>query len=72
MPPGKGNLPHLANEASGWGHPVFGRSGVARGDWTWVREWGKPHWFEEPITRSAGDVKRAAQQAIDDVKKMLD
>jgi hypothetical protein len=45
---------------------------VHRGNWVWVREIGKPHWFEEPISRSAGDVKRAAQQAIDDVKKMLD
>jgi hypothetical protein len=72
MPPGKGNLPHHTDVGKGWGHPVFARPAVARGDRVWVREWGEPNWFEGTIARNAGDVKRAAEEAMNDVKHWLE
>src|SRR5215469_18941240 len=48
MPEGKTNLPAETDRARGWGHPVFERHAVIRHrrHWTWVRQHGKPGWFE--------------------------
>jgi hypothetical protein len=50
--------------------PGKGR-GHGRG-WAWVKQWGKPRWFEGTITRSAPEARRAAQAALDDMRRRLE
>lgn len=49
--------------------PGKGR-GHGRG-WTWVRQTGKPHWFEAPIAASARDVRRAVEKAAQQTARRL-
>jgi hypothetical protein len=87
MPQGKETLPRHLDSEKGWNHPVFGRAaaeaesvalqkihgkgfGHGRG-WTWVKQFGKPGWFERPITDGAREFRDAALAAIDEVEKHL-
>jgi|SRR5215475_4965894 len=70
MPAGKAELPVHTDMEKGWGHPVFGRG--PRQHWTWVREWGEPHWFENAAGHAARDGEAALRQAMEDVKRMLE
>ncbi len=71
MGPGQGEdtLPKHVDSRRGWAHPVFARRGRER---VWVRQMGKPGWFEDPIGRSGPAVQRACQQAMDEVKRKLE
>ena len=71
MPPGMGKLPEYTDRARGWGHPVYDGPPRPRADWNWVRQVGKPGWFERPVAASHSDFKRAAQDAIDEVDRFL-
>ena len=87
MPPGKQTLPHHLDSPKGWNHPVYGRKeaekialaarrtlgkggGHGRG-WTWVRQYGKPGWFEKPVIDNARQFRDAALKAIDAVEREL-
>jgi hypothetical protein len=75
MPQGKETLPVHTDRRRGWGHPVFLHGTVARlprADWTWVRQWGTPGWFEDSIAKAAGRERDAIQAAMDDVKRELE
>jgi len=52
--------------------PVFLRPMVKRGAWEWTHQQGKPHWFEEPVARSANDVRVACEAALEEVKRSLE
>jgi hypothetical protein len=87
MPPGKGTLPHHLDSEQGWNHPVYGRAeaeaesvalqkihgkGFGHGRaWTWRKQFGKPGWFERPITDGAREFRNAALAAIDAVEREL-
>lgn len=68
MPTGEGNMAAHVNARRGWGHPVFQRRGR---DPVWVREVGKPGWFQNPVTGSARDFQDGAQAAMDETKRKL-
>jgi hypothetical protein len=88
MPPGKGTLPHHLDSGEGWNHPVYGSAraeaesvalqkahgkGFGHGRaWTWVKQYGKPGWFERPIADNARAFRDAALKAIDDTEKHLE
>lgn len=61
----KDRLPGFTDSARGWKHPVFGNRNV------WVRERGKPGWFELTIMRSAPYAERAVQHAMDTTARKL-
>ena len=65
MPPGKESLPFHVDSGRGWGHPVFGHRD------RWVRQQGKPEWFERPIADNARQFQGAAQQALDETQRKL-
>jgi hypothetical protein len=67
MPEGMTNLPALMDAPTGWGHPVFERRlrRRFRREWTWVRQRGKPGWFEDTISGEAKALRQAAQDAMD-------
>lgn len=65
MPQGKGTLPRHLDSARGWKHPVFGNRD------RWVRQMGKPGWFELPIAARARAFQAAAQQALDGTAREL-
>jgi hypothetical protein len=65
LPAGKGSLPFHADSAKGWRHPVFGHED------RWVRQYGKPEWFERPIADNARGFRAAAQRAIDETGRHL-
>jgi hypothetical protein len=67
MPAGMTNLPALMDAPTGWGHPVFERHSRRRQrkHWTWVRQRGKPGWFENTISGEAKTIRQAAQDAMD-------
>jgi len=65
MPAGKDRLPGFLDSAKGWNHPVWGNRDA------WVREHGKPGWFEVPLAKRAPELRAAAERAIDDVKRKL-
>jgi hypothetical protein len=44
---------------------------VKRGAWTWVRQYGKPRWFEGPIADGAREFRNAALQAIKETERHL-
>jgi hypothetical protein len=44
---------------------------VHLGQWTWVRQLGKPQWFEQPIINSYRDLRAAAQRALDETARDL-
>jgi hypothetical protein len=71
MPEGKGNLPRYLDERRGWGHPVYADRSKPRSEWRWAHQQGKPGWFEQPIARSAPDLQRACERAIDDTRRLL-
>ena len=68
MPPGKRSLPGHMDARGGWGHPVFARPGRRR---VWVRQWSRPRWFEDPVSRRRRDLRRACEQAMDDTCRDL-
>lgn len=87
MPPGKESLPAHLDSAKGWNHPVYGRPeaeaesvalqqvhgkgfGHGRG-WAWVKQFGKPGWFEEPIALHARDFQAAADAALAEAERRL-
>ena len=72
MPPGMENLNMLTDRARGWGHPVYADSATPRGERTWVRQWGKPGWFEKPVIASHGEIKRALEDALDGVRRFVE
>lgn len=45
---------------------------VHHGAWTWAHQAGNPHWFEEPIARSARDIQRAAEEAMTETAHHLE
>jgi hypothetical protein len=52
--------------------PAVLRPLVKRGSWTWVKQVGKPGWFEGPLEARAGfEGRDAAQAAIESVKRKL-
>lgn len=53
------------------GVPRSARPLVHEGRWTWVRQLGKPQWFEAPVQQSAAQWRREAQAAIDEVRRRL-
>lgn len=87
MPPGKETLPQHLDSEKGWNHPVYGRAeaeaesvalqkihgkGFGHGRaWTWRKQFGKPGWFERPITDNARAFRSAALKAIDAVERKL-
>src|SRR5262245_41636423 len=71
MPAGMQNLNANTDRARGWGHPVYADTSESRRDWTWVRQWGKPGWFEKPIIADHAEFKQAVQEAIDEVDRFL-
>jgi hypothetical protein len=83
MPAGKTNLAGAADQARGWRHPVFGTEaqlqahldtgGRARhgAGWTWVSQTLKPGWFEDPVIAQGHNLRRAAEQAMNDTARKL-
>lgn len=87
MPPGKGTLPQHLDSDRGWNHPVYGRpepeaqsvalqkihgKGFGHGRaWTWVKQFGRPGWFEGSIADNAREFRDAALKAIEDVERKL-
>jgi hypothetical protein len=69
MPRGEGNLNAYTGALRGWGHPVFEQRGREK---VWVRQHGKPGWFERPITQAAPALKAAVQDAMDETKRKLE
>lgn len=65
MPPGKGSLPKHLDSRAGWSHPVYGHRD------RWVRQFGKPQWFENPVISDFDRLQHAAAQAVDDTARML-
>jgi hypothetical protein len=53
------------------GLPEEQRPLVKRGNWRWVRQMGRPQWFEQPIADHAPEFRRAAEQAIADTVREL-
>lgn len=72
MPQGEQNLNKLTDQRRGWGHPVFGRHWQTRKEWTWVRQFGRPGWFEGTISDHARDVQAQIQAAMDETKRKLE
>lgn len=73
MPRGKETLPKHLDSGRGWKHPVFAtRIRRLKHQDRWVRQFGKPGWFEAPITSHAGEFRDAAQKAIDHVRRQLE
>jgi len=73
MPKGKESIPVHTDRRRGWGHPVFDSPRrLPRADWTWVRQWGRPGWFENSITKAAGKERDAIQAAMDDLQHELE
>jgi hypothetical protein len=71
MPEGKRNLPMHMDRSRGWGHPVFADPSKPRAEWTWVRQWGRAGWFENPVIARAGRLRSACQKAIDETLRKL-
>jgi hypothetical protein len=80
MPPGKGELPRDTNAAK-WNHPVFARpmgeiiahmagKGHGRG-WVWVKQVGKPHWFETAVSKNAPRARAAVLDAMNSTARRL-
>ena len=65
MPAGKESLPFHADSAKGWRHPVYGHED------RWVRQYGKPEWFERPIADNAREFQAAGQRALDETQRKL-
>jgi hypothetical protein len=59
--------PSKARKYSGQPNPPM----VNRAAWTWVRQIGRPGWFEEPIIAHAPQMQRACQDAIDETLRDL-
>lgn len=83
MPPGKGELPKLMNRDQPFHHPVFGSriraieadlSGLGHGHgWTWVAQESHARgWFDRTIRAKAPEFQRAAQAAMDEVRRKLE
>jgi hypothetical protein len=65
MPRGFKNAPKYLQVAKGWRHPVFG-------DKTrWVRQIGKPGWFDETLRPFREPAKKAAGDALDAVARRI-
>lgn len=51
--------------------PTSLRPLVHQGRWTWVRQLGKPHWFEDPVLGHEARFRAAAQAAMDEIGRKL-
>lgn len=67
MPDGKGNLPAYLNDGTRWRHPVFGD----RRNWV-LQSSRATGWFDKTINDRAGDLRAAAQAALDDTARELE
>jgi hypothetical protein len=52
-------------------YPASARPLVHQGRWTWVRQVGKPHWFEDPVTGARDQWRRAALAAMEETSRRL-
>jgi hypothetical protein len=52
------------NSAKGWRHPVFPQRG-REGETTWVRQVGKPGWFDDEMQRHREEYRAAVKAAMD-------
>lgn len=57
MPRGFRNAPKRLNSGKGWRHPVFGSD-------TWVRQSGRPGWFDNATRKHHAEVRRAVLRAM--------
>jgi len=60
MPRGFGQAPRRTNAGEGWRHPVFGRD--AR---IWVRQIGKPGWFDDTLSARRDEYRIAVHRAME-------
>lgn len=57
LPRGFANAPKRLNGRSGWRHPVFGPD-------VWVRQIGKPGWFDDTLRALRPKLRQSAQKAL--------
>jgi len=65
MPAGKESLPKHLDSSRGWGHPVWGHRD------RWVRQRGKPQWFETPPTLNRNEFRSACEAAMNETARQL-
>jgi hypothetical protein len=63
MPRGFKNAPKVLSNASGWRHPSF--PSRKDGSRPWVRQVGKPRWFDDPMRAHAPEYRAAVKAAMD-------
>jgi hypothetical protein len=68
MPRGFSNAPKNLSESGGWRHPVFPQPGrkVA-----WVRQIGKPGWFDQPMRAHQAEYRAAIQKVMEDTANRI-
>jgi hypothetical protein len=64
MPRGFKNAPKVVGQAGGWRHPSFPIS--KDGSRPWVRQVGKPDWFDGPMQRHRAEYRAAVKAAMDE------
>lgn len=60
MPRGFGQAPRRTNAPEGWRHPVFGRDTRI-----WVRQIGKPGWFDDTLSAGRNEYRLAIHRAME-------
>lgn len=65
MPRGFVNAPKRLNARRGWRHLVYGRQD------SWIRQIGKPDWFDGTLRRHRAAARRAADRALDNVAERI-
>jgi hypothetical protein len=66
MPRGFGQAPRRTNSEGGWRHPVFGRE--AR---IWVRQIGKPGWFDDTLASRRDNYRMAVHRAMEETARRI-
>lgn len=61
---GFNNPAKRTNAAEGWRHPVFPKNG-RKNEARWVRQIGKPGWFDDSMQRHRAEYRAAVQAAMD-------
>jgi hypothetical protein len=61
---GFANAPKRLNQAKGWRHRVFGRN-------TWVIQFGKPHYFDDPLRHRRAEFRAAVVAAMNDTARRI-
>ena len=70
------NAPKRTNRASGWRHPVppprlpKGAEGPRKAP-QWVRQFGKPGWFDDPLQARAAEYRAAVERVIRDAAERI-